>query len=56
MSIYEKIASNERYLKCLSKELPELFVPKYDEVAFLKRFEQGLENGRKLKNNIFKSS
>lgn len=54
MSIYEKIASNERYLKCLAKELPNSSEA-YDEEAFLVRFEQNLENGRKSTANLFTS-
>jgi hypothetical protein len=54
MSIYEKIASDERYLKCLAKELPNS-AEKYDEAAFLVRFKKNLLKGQESPQNFFTS-
>jgi hypothetical protein len=49
MSIYEELALDDKYVKCLVKEIPNSS-DAYDEEAFLVRFEQNLAKGQEIEH------
>jgi hypothetical protein len=55
-SIYENIASDDRYLRSLSKQLPDAGVPPFDEHAFLRRFDRNLQHGQHAKSNPYNTT
>lgn len=51
MSIYEKLANDQAYLKAITNELPNE-AKTYNEEAFLTRFEENLQFAASLNNTV----